>query len=213
MGDGAVDVAEEPGQSRPVDGILAGSVRNASSSTTTIEARVASPLAAAWRAVQPALGVPQAGLDALGLASHEDGPGVAVAQHGPCPDQLVGERLQPPTEGRLLPVAGRRRHRELDEVRGSREVLAGHRVADRLGAFAVLLVPLGRAPMELRDVLGPLIAQARLEHVGEQMVVAIPLPPVVQGDEEQVPPLERLEHRLAAVLAGDGVGTAGHSAG
>ena len=79
-------------------------------------------------------------------------------------------------------------------------------MAYRLGTFAVVLIPLGRAPMELHHVLGPFIAQARLEHVGEQMVVPIPLPPVVQRDEEQVLSLERLQHRLAAVLAGNGIG-------
>ena len=60
-------------------------------------------------------------------------------------------------------------------------------MADRLGAFAVPLVPLARPPMELRDLLGLLVEQARPQDVGEQVVVAIPLTPVVERDEEQVP--------------------------
>ena len=53
--------------------------------------------------------------------------------------------------------------------------------------------------------LGLLVEQARLEHVGEQVVVAIPPSPVVERDEEQVPSIERLQRRLATVLAGDGI--------
>ena len=84
---------------------LAGRSRNASSSTTTIAGRgMPARDAASAVDVQPALGVLQAGFDALGLAPHQDGPGIRVAQHGPHPDQLVGQRLQPSTERRLLPV-------------------------------------------------------------------------------------------------------------
>ncbi len=55
------------------------------------------------------------------------------------------------------------------------------------------------------NVLGLLVQQARLQHVGEEVVVAIPPTPVVERDEEQVPSIERLQRRLAAALAGDGV--------
>ena len=98
-----------------------------------------------------------------------------------------------------------RRDRELDQVRRPLEVLAGQRVADGLGPLAVLLVPLARPPVQLRDAVGLLVEQARPQHVGEQVVVAIPLAPVVERDEEQVRPIERLQHGLAAVLAGDGI--------
>ena len=47
--------------------------------------------------------------------------------------------------------------------------------------------------------------QARPQHVGEQVVVAKPLPLVVQGDEEQVGPLQRREHVATVVTADDGV--------
>ena len=49
--------------------------------------------------------------------------------------------------------------------------------------------------VQLGDVVGMLVEQPGPEQVGEQVVVAVPAPPVVERDEEQVGALERLEHR------------------
>ena len=46
--------------------------------------------------------------------------------------------------------------------------------------------------------------QVRVEHVGEQVVVAVPAAAVVERDEEEVRAVQRLEHRLA-VRGGTGV--------
>jgi hypothetical protein len=54
-------------------------------------------------------------------------------------------------EGRLLSLSACVRHRQLDEVRGSHEVLGCHGVTDRLGAFTVLLEPFRCAPMQVGD--------------------------------------------------------------
>ena len=74
------------------------------------------------------------------------------------------------------------------------EVPAGQRVADRLGALAVLLVPVARPPVQVGHLVGLLVEQAGPQHVGEQVVVAVPLAAVVERDEEQVAAVERLEH-------------------
>ena len=58
--------------------------------------------------------------------------------------------------------------------------------------------------MQNRQSVGLFVEQARVQNVGEEMVVAIPLAPVVEGDQEQVSPIEGLEHGLAAGLGGDG---------
>ena len=93
--------------------------------------------------------------------------------------------------------------RQLDQVRGSVEVAAGHRVADRLGRVAVLLVPETRPPVQIGNVVGLLVQQACSQHVGKQMVIAVPVASIVERDQEQIPSLDRLERGLAAVLAGD----------
>ena len=56
-------------------------------------------------------------------------------------------------------------------------------------------VPVARAPVQLRHQVGLLGEQARVQHVGEQVVVAVPGALGVQGDDEQVVALERLQHR------------------
>ena len=98
-----------------------------------------------------------------------------------------------------------RRDRQLDQVRRPLEVPGGQRVADGHGRLAVLLVPRARPPVQVRHLAGLLVQQARLQHVGEEMVVAIPPAAVVERDQEQVPPVQRLQHGLAAILPGDGI--------
>ena len=76
-------------------------------------------------------------------------------------------------------------------------------MVDCLGLVAVLLVPDARPPVQLRNVVGLLVQQVRLQNVGKQLMVAIPLPAVIERDEEQVVLLECSELGLTAVLAGD----------
>ncbi len=93
----------------------------------------------------------------------------------------------------------------LDQVRGALHVPRGERVPDRLRRLAVCLPPGAGAAVQLGHVVGMLVEQAGPEQVGEQVVVAVPAPPVVERDEEQVGALERLEHRRPARAAGDRV--------
>ena len=75
--------------------------------------------------------------------------------------------------------------------------LAGHGVGDRLGPVAVRLVPVARPAVELGDRVGLLVEQPGPEHVGEEVVVAVPGAAIVERDEEEVRPVELLEHRPA----------------
>ncbi len=59
--------------------------------------------------------------------------------------------------------------------------------------------------MQRRDPAGLLLLQAGAEQVGEQVVVAPPAAHLVQRQQEQAGPLDRLQHRLAIGAAGDGV--------
>ena len=135
---GAVHVAEEPRLSRP------GRWRSPpaacgtpSSSTTTIPEWLA--VAAAAVAVQPALGLLQALARRPRVSpSTSRTPAYAVAQHR----SLPGSASSGSASSHRRSVAScrslaHRRDRELDQVGRSGEVPAGHRVADRLGPFAV----------------------------------------------------------------------------
>ena len=166
----------------------------------------AGALARSVGGVQPPLGVPQARLDALELAADHQRPGIARSlSTGLTRITSSGSASSQPRSVASCRSLPHRRDRQLDQVRRPLEILAGQRVADRLGPLAVLLVPVARPPVQLGDVVGLLVQQARPQHVGEEMVIAIPLAAVVERDQEQVPSLQRLQHGLAAVLAGDGI--------
>ena len=64
---------------------------------------------------------------------------------------------------------------QLDQVRGSREILGGQRVADRIGRRTILLVPLARAPVQGRYLIRLLRHQVHTQNIGKKMVIAIPV--------------------------------------
>ena len=142
-------------------------------------------------------------LDSLDLAGNQQCPGKGNAEHRPDPDHVVGEFLEPATHHGLLPGPAHGRDRQLDQVRRPPEISGGQRVADGQGPLAVLLVPRARPPVQLRHLAGLLVEQPRLQHVSKQVVVAIPPAAVIQRDQKQVPPVQRLQHGLAAALPGD----------
>jgi hypothetical protein len=101
----------------------------------------------ACRRTQPALGILEAGLDAVGLAVPQERPSVRVTQHGPPSNQLVGQPFQPMPHDGVLPLPTGRRDCHLDQASRAFEVLAGHGVPDGFGRFAVVRVPLASSPM------------------------------------------------------------------
>src|SRR5918999_2811935 len=69
----------------------------------------------------------------------------------------------------------------------------------------MLLVPRARPFMEGPRSVGIPCDGLLLEDVREEMMVAIPLAPVVESDDEQVPSLEVLQQRLRSRLTHDRV--------
>ena len=69
----------------------------------------------------------------------------------------------------------------------------------------MLLVPLTGAPMQRRYLIGLLRQQMRGEHFGKEVVVAIPVAPVIERNDKEVAALQRLQPRVAFLLAGDGI--------
>ncbi len=109
----------------------------------------------------------------------------------PTPDATARQLSVFEAEGRaqqrgLLPVPAHGWHGQLDQVCGSFEVWGGQRMADRVGRRAVLRVPRARAPMQRRNKIRLLILQMGPEHIGKQMVIAIPEAPVVQRNHKKV---------------------------
>ena len=78
-------------------------------------------------------------------------------------------------------------------------------MADRIGRRTMLLVPLARAPMQRRYLIGLLRHQMRRENFGKEVVVAIPVPRVIERNDKEVAALQGLQPRVAFLLAGDGI--------
>ncbi len=59
--------------------------------------------------------------------------------------------------------------------------------------------------MQRRDLLGLLHQQMRMEHVGKEVVIAIPVAVVIQRHDKEVAALQSRQPRGAFLLAGDGI--------
>ena len=142
-------------------------------------------------------------LEAAAGGGHE---GLRQQQPGAGPDQVGGEDRQPPVDGRGL-AAGAVDQVEvlLDDLGRPEHLPGGGRVADGVIGHPVLGVPGRGVAVQLRRAAGLFLLQAGAEQVGEQVVIAPPAAQLIQRDEEQARPFRRLEQRLAALAAGDGV--------
>ena len=85
----------------------------------------------------------------------------------------------------------------LHEAGGAVDVAGSQGVLDGRGGVAVLLVPRAGAAVQLGRLAGELVEEPGLEHVGEEVVVAVPASLVVERHQEEVVAVERLEHRPA----------------
>ena len=74
-------------------------------------------------------------------------------------------------------------------------------MADRLGAVAVGVEPVGGSAVQSGHLVGLLVREAGSKHIAEEVVVPVPLSAVVEGDKEQVRPLEGFEGRLGVAAA------------
>ena len=140
------------------------------------------------------------------IAGQRGGPGRAVRGQRAGRDCVVPEGAHPAAEGRrpagiyvVVPVMR-------DEVDGPGDVTAGERMTDRLVRRSGLPVPGARPVMQAgQDVrLGP--GQLAAQHLSEEMVVAVPLPGVIEWHDEEILSLQdfddlrrvgRSDHRVA----------------
>ena len=176
--------------------IAPGRRRNSSSSTTTISAgRAGDPVpvaavasshrsASRRRASTPSSSPPVSSAPAYGQLST-----------GLTADQLVGERLEPAEHRGLLPGPAHGRHGQLDQVRRSRRNprRPARGGSPRPARHCCSYHALARR-CRSRHLVGLLVQQTRPQHVGEEVVIAIPVAAVVQRDDEEVAALQRLQH-------------------
>ena len=146
--------------------------------------------------VEPSVDALQERLDPGDLAADHERTDELDAQHWSGREELVREGREPPASGRFLPGPEHGWRGQLDELCGALHVVAGHRVGDRLGLIARRCVPVARSPVQLVEPLGRLVQHPCTQDIREEVVVAIPEAPIVEGDEEEVGSIESFEHCL-----------------
>jgi len=105
----------------------------------------------------------------------------------------------------VLPRPAHSRKRFLHQVGGTAEILGGQGVTDCADGQVVGGVPGTGPPVQLRRLVGVLGEQARVKHVSEQVMVAVPGALVVEGNDEQIATLELFQHAPAVVAGRDGI--------
>src|SRR5215207_6398637 len=93
----------------------------------------------------------------------------------------------------------------LDEFRRPLVVFRCQRVLHRLRDQAVLLVPRRRPTVQLFDALEALALKPGSQEIGEEVVVAVPAPLVVQRNDEEVVPVQPLQLLLPVGASGERV--------
>src|SRR5512147_1241909 len=73
---------------------------------------------------------------------------------------------------------------------------------DRLRDESVLLKPLGCVDVQIVNLFRHHALEMLVEHVREKVMVAVPVPVVVEGNQKQVPAFQFLQDRLAVDLFG-----------
>ena len=154
-------------------------------------------------ACQRALGGIQRDFGRLHAVAEESQARLGQQQPRPGAGQPGGQCRKPPLQGRAFAAQEKRVGVPLDQSHSPGGVPGGQGVAHRVVGEAMILTPGGRGPVKARNPAGPLLLQAGAEQVGEQVVVAPPAAHLIQRYQEQIRPLHLLQHRLAAVPAGD----------
>ena len=144
-------------------------------------------------------------VDALDVAGDHAGADQAEAEHGTVREHLASGRAS--SHGCW--VASWRAWRRLGD--GELDELGGPGV--KSSAAMAWRIASARSPSASNQSLarrwrsatrsGCSSVEAGTEHVAEEVVVPVPPPAVVEGDEEEVRPLQRLEGRLGVAAAGD----------
>ena len=133
------------------------------------------------------------------------GPGGGEGEAAVSSEHVSGEQLDPFPQGFLAALSDQDPSLAVDELGAAVGFAGGDVVADGVAGHAVLGEPIGGSAVAGAGIAAGLQA----EPVGEQMVIAEPLAPMVERDDEQVQPIELVEPVLGILDTGDGLAQAG----
>ena len=145
-------------------------------------------------ALQRALGRLQLLLDPRGLPGHQRQRGRAHQQPGSGLEHRSRKRGQPVQDGQQHAAQVQVHAVAVDEALGALHVAGRRRVMKGLQEPAVAFMPLTGADVQVGDLLRrQALPQPSSQQVAEEVVIAIPAPLVVEGDDEQVGALDGLQ--------------------
>ena len=138
---------------------------------------------------ESALGVGEQGFDLVHAAADKRPERPSQGQPWPGANQFRRQRCQPPVYRHALSALKERLGVVLHQAGSPPGVSGGQRMLDRFGGPPAALVPRCCPEVQLLDPFSAFLLQEAVQDIGEEVVVAVPAPLVVQRDDEQVLPL------------------------
>jgi len=124
------------------------------------------------------------------------------AEPWPRPHQVFGQRLEPGAQGRRLTQYEERSGALRHQAHGALVVRSGQGMPHSFGDPLMLLEPRCCPLMQPLHLLGSSLAQAFLQELRKERMVAIPLALLVEGHQKEVVPFRLLKQRLRLAAAG-----------
>ena len=87
----------------------------------------------------------------------------------------------------------------------SLEILRRDCVVDGIVHCTMLLIPIAGAPVQRGNLFWQIRHQMHTKDLSEEVVIAIPMAPVIERNDKEIAALEGLQPRLAVLLARDGI--------
>ena len=148
----------------------------------------------------PSFGLPQTSLGRLQLIGEHQQSCIVHTQERACADQCLGQGVHPPEHrGDLTLDATGSAIGSIKRAASSTSGTASACCTASIGRSCCSYQALARRCNSGTNV-GSALLQVAAQHLGKQVVVAVPAPLVVEGDHKQVRPVERFQHRLAPLL-------------
>ena len=149
------------------------------------------------------------------IAAHRSASAVCPAEHrhpagehgqrGVLRDGRVAERRQPTLHGGDVAGLVGRQDQRRHQLDAAVPLVGVQQVLDRHRRGSVRLVPVGGTQVQLGDDVGLDPTKLTEQELSEQAVVAVPLPPPVERDQEQARRLELAQPLLSAWFSDHGV--------
>src|SRR5512147_3212679 len=115
---------------------------------------------------------------------------------------FIGQRIHPGPQRYVLATSPKIIDASLNQNRRPLEILGAKRVLDRLIDVSVPFKPLGGETMEGGDLFWMCSMELLAQHFGEQMMVTVPTPIVIERDNEEVGQIKILQGLLPIVPTG-----------